>query len=309
MSGARSRPLRGCTASGRRRVSALLVCASLAGGCAGPQAIEAAAPEATVSPLISRAERAAARGDYDSAIAAYRDAIELTPWNTRLERALVAAYVGRAEHPVELGAAGLRASEADLRSALEIAPDDPEVRRNLAVILLDRANRETDPQVNAALLDEARGYAPELVDATPRISAAVERRLDLAYELLERGQLEAGLQRLERLHAEHPERADATRLLAQARVRHGSQLSRQQLHARAGASLDAAVALYAGLLPCDGSRCESDELATAHHNRIVAWLSAESPDEARRALADAVRVGLDFPTLRTEVRDLEGATP
>lgn len=258
-----------------------------------------------MAPLVSRAERAASRGDYATAIAAYREAIELTPWNTRLERALVAAYVGRAAHPSELGEAGRRASEADLRRALEIAPDDPEVRHNLGVVLLDRAMREMDPQASAAIWADAHSYAPELVETTPRVSLVLERRLDLAYELLERGQLEAGLERLERLHQEHPERADATRLLAQARVRHGSRLASQQLHSRAGASLDAAVALYADLLPCDGRRCASNELRTAHHNRIVAWLSAESPDEVRSSLADAERAGLDFPQLRRALRELE----
>ncbi len=304
MSRARSRPGGGDPRSGRRRVSALLVCAWLAGGCAASQP-GSEAPEATVAPLVSRAERAASRGDYATAIAAYREAIELTPWNTRLERALVAAYVGRAAHPSELGEAGLRASEADLRRALEIAPDDPEVRHNLGVVLLDRSSRETDPQARDAIRADAHQYAPDLVENTPRVWVALERRLDLAYELLERGQLEAGLERLERLHQDHPERADATRLLAQARVRHGSHLSRKQLHSRAGASLDAAVALYRDLLPCDGSRCAADELRTAPYTRIVAGLSAESPDEVRSALADAERAGLDFPQLRRALRELE----
>ncbi len=283
----------------------LLACALLAGACGGREPVAEEADMATVSPLLMRAERAAAARDFDAAIESYREALELTPWNTRIERALVAAYVARAAQSREHGKAGLLESETDLRTALELAPDDPEVKQSLAVVLLDLASRETDEERYAALRAEAAGHAPDLVASTPQVRLPVERRLDLAFELLERGQLEAGMQRLESLHADYPERDDATRLLAQARVRHGAELASVNRHASAGRSLGAAVELYAGLLPCDGERCDEHELEIAHHNRVVAWLTAEQLDEVRRALDEAEEAGLCFPKLRKALSVLE----
>ena len=81
-----------------------------------------------MAPVVTRAERAMERGDYDTAIAGYAEALERTPWNTRLSTALVSAYAARAAHPAQSGRPGLQAAEADLRTALSIAPDDPSVQ-------------------------------------------------------------------------------------------------------------------------------------------------------------------------------------
>lgn len=286
---------------------ALALCASLVPGCAS----ESAGPEQRasegVAPVIARAERAMARGDHAAAIAGYRAALERTPWNTRLERALVAAYAARAEQSRHDGVAGLVAAEDDLRKALEIAPDDAALRRSLAAILIDLSAQVRDPERSAALRSEARSYAPELESRIPVVQLGVERRMDMALELITRGQLDAGIDRLERLHADYPERADLARLLAQARVRKGNELAARQDYGNAGSSFDEAVALYAALLPCDGSRCAAEELSTAHRNRIVARLSAARLDEAREALAEAERLGLDFPMLRAELRRGSGS--
>ena len=285
----------------------LLLSASLS--TCGPRQVQ---PEQTstetVTPVVARAARAMEQGDYDTAIAGYAEALERTPWNTRLSTALVSAYAARAAHPAQSGRAGLRAAEADLRTALSISPDDPAVRRSLAAILLDLSAREESTERALALRLEARRYAPELESSTPVVQLVVERRLDLAFDLVERGQLDAGIDRLERLHREYPENAETARLLAQARVRKGTVLVGLQDHRNAGAHFDGAVALYEQLGPCDGSRCDAAELRTAHRNRVIAWLSAYRAADARRALDDAERVGLQFPDLLLEVRRLEVTT-
>ena len=134
-------------------------------------------------------------------------------------------------------------------------------------------------------------------DMTGRVEAQVER-----------GQLDAGIDRLERLHAEYPDHPDAARLLAQARVRKGTELVTLQDYRGAGDSFDRAVALYELLAPCDGSRCDTTELRLAHRNRVVAWLSAYEAAQARQALADAERAGLRLPALRAEL-DRLGVSP
>jgi hypothetical protein len=52
-----------------------------------------------------------------------------------------------------------------------------------------------------------------------------------------------------------------------------------------------------------------DEAARlAHRSRVVAWLNAERPDEAARALGEAERAGVSFPDLRKALRiELEGS--
>ena len=262
----------------------------------------------SVAPVVTRAERAMERGDYDTAIAGYAEALERTPWNTRLSTALVSAYAARAAHPAQRGRPGLQAAEADLRTALSIAPDDPAIRRSLAAVLLDLSSHEEDPERSLALRMEARRHAPELEASTPVVQLAVERRLDLAFDLVERGQLDAAIDRLEQLHGEYPESANVARLLAQVRVRKGTVLVGLQDHRSAGAHFDGAVALYDQLGPCDGSRCDAAELRTAHRNRVIAWLSAYRVAEARLALDDAERAGLVFPDLNQEVRRLEVRT-
>ena len=286
----------------------LLLSACLA-GCA-PRQVEPPPQVSTesVSPVVSRAERAMKQGDYDAAIAGYAEALERTPWNTRLSTALVSAYAGRAAHPAQTGRAGLRAAEADLRTALSIAPDEPALQHSLAAVLLDLSTFEENPERALALRREARQYAPELESSTPVVQLAVEQRLDMAFELVQRGQLDAGIERLERLHDDYPDNPDAARLLAQARVRKGTALVGLHDHRTAGAHFDGAVALYEKLGPCDGSRCDPSELTTAHRNRVIAWLSAYRVAEARQALDDAERAGLQFPDLDREVRRLEVRT-
>ena len=185
----------------------LLLSASLS-TCAPSQVEPEQASTESVAPVVTRAERAMERGDYDTAIAGYAEALERTPWNTRLSTALVSAYAARAAHPAQSGRPGLQAAEADLRTALSIAPDDPSVRRSLAAVLLDLSSHEEDPERSLALRMEARRHAPKLEANTPVVQLALERRLDLAFDLVERGQLDAAIDRLEQLHGEYPESAN-----------------------------------------------------------------------------------------------------
>ena len=171
----------------------LLLSASLS-TCAPSQVEPEQASTESVAPVVTRAERAMERGDYDTAIAGYAEALERTPWNTRLSTALVSAYAARAAHPAQSGRPGLQAAEADLRTALSIAPDDPSVRRSLAAVLLDLSSHEEDPERSLALPRmEARRHAPKLEANTPVVQLALERRLDLAFDLVERGQLDAAM--------------------------------------------------------------------------------------------------------------------
>jgi tetratricopeptide (TPR) repeat protein len=244
------------------------------------------------------------RGDFTAAIAGYKLAFERTPWNTRLGRSLVAAYAARAANPAGSGRTALRAAEADLRAALQIAPDDPALRRSLTAVLLDLSAHEEDRDRATALREEARRFDPDLETQTPIVQLAVERRLDMAFDLLERGQLDAGINRLERLYADYPDRVDVMRLLAQAQIRKGTELVALRNYRDAGLHFDQAVDLYGRLAPCDGARCQESELRMAHRNRVVAWLSASGFVESQRAMEDAEAAGLSFPALRAELRRL-----
>lgn len=287
---------------GRSQAGALgAACALLVllGACApsapgGPSAN----PEAGVGPLVDEAERMRAGGDYAAAIQAYEQARERTPWNERLTTALAETYAERAAE--EYADGKLVPAEADLRSSLELAPGHPEVSANLARVLLERARLDLDPAIAAQRRAEAELLAPGISAAEPVRDAGVERRLDLAFELLERGQLEVGIQRLEELHEAHPENAETSGLLAQALSRQAEQQAEHAAYQAAAESLDRAVALYLALPGCaapEWSDCSQERARTAHHNRIVAWLNASSPENARRALQDARQVGLDFPEL------------
>lgn len=252
----------------------------------------------TVAPLVAAAERALARSDYNTAIASYREAYGLTPWNSRIQRALAAAYAERAGAARHRGGLGsLRAAERDLREALALLPDELTLQRNLALILVEQAARELDPTRSGALREEARGLAPDVVEAAPLVELRVERRLDLAFDLARQGKLEAAIEELERIHLERPQHVGATRLLAQTLVRQGTELAQRSQHGAAAAHFDRAVASYASLENCAGAECDPKELALAHQNRITAWLSADRPNQARRALAEAVDLGLRFPGL------------
>ncbi len=252
-----------------------------------------------MAPLIAAAERALASSDYDTAVASYQEAYALTPWNVRIARALAAAYAERAAAARnEGGLEGLRAAERDLREALELLPDELALQRSLAVVLVEQAARELDPSRAGALREEARGIAPEVVEEAPLVQLHLERRLDLALELAREGRLEAAIDDLERIRAEHPQHVGATLLLARTQVRKGTEIAARGQYERAGAWFDRAVALYGSLESCRADECEPEELVLAHQNRITTWLNANRPDEARRALEDAGRAGLRFPELR-----------
>lgn len=248
-------------------------------------------------------------GDYDTAVASYRAALERVPGDDLLESALVSAYVARARRRRASGVSGLEGAEGDLRLALALRPDDASLRRSLAVVVLDRASREADPARAKAMRAEALALEPELGASLLDVSLVVERRLDLAYELIERGQVDAGIEELERLERDRPDHPEVTRLLAQAYVYRAGTRAQRSRFAEAGADLDRAVERYARIAPCDGVRCDAEELRRSHHNRVVAWIEAEDAARARAALSDARAAGLSFPALAAAVRDLERLVP
>jgi len=71
----------------------------------------------------------------------------------------------------------------------------------------------------------------------------------------------------------------------------------------AGDRFSAALTLYARLSPCDDVRCSRDELATAHQNHVINWITADDPVRARAALASAEAAGFRFPELKREIVD------
>jgi tetratricopeptide (TPR) repeat protein len=287
-----------------RALVALLACLSPQGGCGtrgaqGPESVERG-----VAPLVEKGQAAADRGEWDGAIAAYSEALERTPWNTRFQRLLAVAHAERAaqERRERPGEAGLAAAESDLRRALELDPADATFGRNLGVVLLERAGYERDPARAAALRAEGTELAPDAAAALPDLQRDVERGLDLALELIERDQLEAAIVQLEALRAEHPDRPEIAHLLAQASVRAGNASAERREPARAARDFARAVELYAALAPCDGARCSAAEQRTAHQNLIVALYESGDPEAARRALSAAEAAGLRFPELSKALR-------
>jgi TolA-binding protein len=277
----------------------LCVAALAACGASGtPTGDEAA--DAGVGPVVERAEAAKANGDLDAAIQGYAKAVERTPWNTRLKSQLVAAYAERAEKERRKpgGAAGLALAEKDLRDAHALAPDDAAVTRSLAAILVERAAFEADDDLAAKLRAEATQLSPEVAAAQPEVRLPVERRIDLAYDLIDRGNLDAGIDQLDSLVREYPHNAKAARLLAQALVRLGGEQTESRDYDGAKASFTRAVELYAQILPCDGTRCDSAELALAHRNRILSALDAQRLSEAKAARREAEALGLRFDDLQ-----------
>jgi tetratricopeptide (TPR) repeat protein len=290
-----------------RVICVALMCACV-GGSAGPEGSSSPEPDtAGVAPVVARAEAAVAQGDFDTGIDAYREAYERTPWNTRLQSALAAAYAGRAAklRTKPGGAAGLALADGDLREALVISPDQPELERSLAAVLLDRASFARDDDEAAAFRAEADGLAPDLVAQTPLLRMSAERRLDVAFDLLERGQLDAGIDQLEALVSDDPESTAGVRLLAQALVRKGGVQRQRADYEGASRSYARAVTLYAQLLPCDGTRCDAAELELAHRNRIHAALDGANYAEARAALTEAQGLGLDFGDLEARWPELK----
>lgn len=298
-----------------RRVHAAalrLACVALLCSCVAKSAPEPAASggpgdTAGVAPIVARAESAIAGGDLDAGIDAYREAYERTPWNTRITGALVAAYAARAEKERTKpgGAKGLALAEQDLREALAISPKSLELERSLAAVLLDQAGLAGDDARVEQLRAEANALAPDMVAATPAQKLGVERRLDIAFDLLERGQLDAGIDQLQALVRDHPESDPATRLLAQALVRKGGVQTQRLDHPGARQSYAAAVELYARLVPCDGTRCDMSELELAHRNRVGSLCDAEAFDEARAALAEARGLGVDLDDMKKKWPELQ----
>lgn len=289
-----------------RLVCVALSCACV-GGCAGRDDTSAAPSGTTgVAPLVARGDAAIAGGDLDAGIDAYREAFERTPWNTRIASSLVAAYASRAEKARTKpgGATGLALADGDLREALAISPEQPEIRRSLAIVLLERAALARDDAEADGFRAEANTLAPDLVAQTPALRLPVERRLDVAYDLLERGQLDAGLDQLDALVRDYPQSAAGSRLLAQALVRKGGVQTQRADYAGARQSYARAVELYARLLPCDGTRCDPAELELAHRNRISAALDSVNYAEARAAFAEARGLGLEFPDLEQKWPEL-----
>jgi len=275
-------------------------------GAAGTKTDAADAPDAGVAPVVERAEAAKASGDLDGAIQGYSAALDRTPWNTRLKSQLVAAYTERAEKERRKpgGPKGLALAEKDLRAAHELAPDDATVTKSLAAILVERAAFESDDAVAATLRAEAAQLSPETAAANPEVRLPVEARIDLAYDLIDQGSIDAGVDQLDALVREYPHNPKAVRLLAQALVRLGGQQTEARDYDDARQSFTRAVELYARLLPCDGTRCDSAELELAHRNRILSALDAQHLDEAKAARREAEAVGLHFDDLRGEWPEL-----
>jgi tetratricopeptide (TPR) repeat protein len=288
------------------RALALLAGLMLGAACASGPGREAPAETATdpgIAPLVERAEAHRTRAEHDAALELYREALERTPWNDRLREALATTHAERAAARRERGE--LSSAEADLRAAREISPGDPNLARNLAVVLVERAAREFDLEEAARLRQEAHALAPELADAYPERDARSERRLDLAQELLERDQLDAGLESLERLHSEQPGERSVAHLLAQGYVKRAESYSERRNFPAAGEDLDRAVALYTATFPrCRLPECRLEELETAHWNRVVAWLNAGEAEPARRALSEADAQGFRFPDLMRALEEL-----
>jgi len=283
---------------------ALFACLSVLGGCGlfGRKPAEEA--ERGVAPVLDRAAAAAEQGEWDTAIEGYAEALERTPWNTRFVRLLAVAHAERAaqarrEQP---GVAGLDAAEKDLRRAIELDAEDAVFKRNLGIVLLERASYERDPARAQALRAEGSALAPESAEQLPDLQRDVERRLDLVVDLIERAQLEAAIGQLEQLKGEYPGRADVASLLAQANVRAGNQEAARREPRRAAEFFRRAVELYAEIAPCDGSRCSADELRVAHQNLIVALYESGDPVTAREALDTAEAAGLSFPGLSQALR-------
>ncbi len=243
------------------------------------------------------------RDDFEAAIEFYRAAYLRTPWNTRLRDGLAAAHAARA---LQLRVQGqfrdLAQAERELRAGLELLPDDPDLEANLAVVLVERSSVELDPARARELRAEAVLLDPGLPARVPERRADLERRLDLAFELIERGQLDAGIQRLRMLLQLEPDFESARQLLARAEVRRGTSLHASGRYAEAAAALAAAVEAYGQLERCVPAPCSDAalraEFADAYHSLVVAWLDAGRPGRAREALAQAEQAGLSFPALR-----------
>lgn len=269
--------------------------------CAGPAPPEPPQP-ATLAEIVGEAVEAEERGDPDLAVARYGEAFQRDPSNLRIRRRLAAAHMERARRVrEEEGVFGLEAAERDVREAWRLEPADPAIRSSLAALLVERSVREMSPHRAQALREEARALDPDVALVGEGARADVDRRLDLAFELVERGQIDAGLERLEAIHADEPRHRPTARLLGRTLVLKALMRSERGRHAEAGALLDRAVEVYP-TLPTGEAESESsaelrEELQSVHRSRIVAWLNAARPEDARRALDEAEQAGFRFPDL------------
>ena len=116
-----------------------------------------------------------------------------------------------------------------------------------------------------------------------------------AFELLERGQLEVGIARLEQLHRDYPEEPEPTRMLAQAHAALGARYFDRGRFSDAADHFGVAVELYQ---QCAPSACPRAQVVPAHQNRIIALIESSRTREARAALDEAESQGLSFPELR-----------
>jgi tetratricopeptide (TPR) repeat protein len=277
----------------------LAVAWAIASSCATPSEPDLSQPApspASVGELVERGEEARDRGDLDTAVEAFREALERTPWNDRIRKALAVSLADRAERSHASGKfVGVSAAERDLREALVLLPEDPVLRRNLGIVLLDLASRSMDPERAADLEAEARELLPAGESDLPTADALRERRIDMAMELIGRGQVEAGIGRLAALHAERPADVEIGLLLAQAHAAHGAARMQQQRLVAAAEAYDRAVAVLSSF---DAAQLPAGELEQAHRNRVIAWVNAERPEAARGALQDAERAGFRLSSLR-----------
>ena len=261
----------------------------------------------TVAPIVIRAGQAMESGDFDRAVEFYAAAYQRTPWNTRLRDALVAAYVARAAQTrTQTRFRDLERAERDLRAALELAQDNPELQRNLAVILIERSSVAFDPLEARALRAEAAALDPNAPAAVPERRADLERRLDMSHELIERGQLDAGIERLRSIVEDAPEFLPAGRLLGQALFRKGTRLYQAGRYAESGTAFGLASEAFARLGSCATGPCDDPalrrEVRSAYQNGIVAWLDAGRPGRALEVLGAAQGAGLRFPDLERDLR-------
>jgi len=280
----------------------LLLTLASAASCGGPTGPASEVPGGSVAPLIERAERMRERGALDGAVETYREALDRTPWNDRIKSALVATLAERADKYRD--EARYPDAVTDLEAAYALKPDDPALSRNLSVVLAEQAARSQSGAEAKRLRARAAELDPTVVQEGQVVDSALERKLELAFDLVERDQLEAAAAQLERLNTQYPDDARVTQLLIQALVRRGAQLSEQGSHGRAGEALDRAVEVYVGTPGCRApgwQGCPGQDVRMAHHNRVVAYLNAFQPAQAADALAAARRLGLSFPELESEL--------
>ena len=283
---------------------ALLAILSLALGCTAAPPDPGGGLDPGVAPLVRRGESAAQAGDWDLAIRSYEEALERTPWNTRFERLLAVAHAERAaQQRARGGREALEAAVADLRRAREIDAADATFRTNLAVVLVELARVETDPARAAAAREEAAGARPRggvrrpgpgpARGATPGPGSRADRsRSGRRGRAAPRGRCTAIIPRARTSPACSPRRWSVSE----------GERAEQRNHVDAADAYERAVALYAALAPCDGTRCSLRELRAAHYNRLVNLIESGDRDAARQALQEAREHDLRFPALEAAFR-------